>query len=371
VNQPFLEEYIMPPEFLGWTVFAYRLAAVALVVAFLFLRIPLAKLTVRILFARLRRRNADRYKRIRSALLRPLSFFFLAGVARAVLPFLSIPASYGDVAANVLSTLFLLAAFWTLYAAAGLVAGLLMDPDRDPPGKVDANAANYIAVALKAVVFVFGVFAVLSRWVTDISGLVAGLGIGGLALALAAQDTASNLFGSIAIMVDKPFEIGDWVEFDGFAGTVVAVGLRSTKIRVIDQSILSVPNSKLAASIISNGALRGARRVAFHVGLVYATPPAVVAAFVEGVKTLLHEDPEVEPDSALVAFEKFSASSLDVFVAYRTHPDYAEMLRVREKINLAILNLAREMDVAMAFPSISLYQERPAKAEEGSGFAAD
>jgi MscS family membrane protein len=207
--------------------------------------------------------------------------------------------------------------------------------------------------------------------VTDISGLIAGLGIGGLALALAAQDTASNLFGSIAIMVDKPFEIGDWVEFDGFAGTVVSVGLRSTKIRVVDQSILSVPNSKLAASIVSNGALRSSRRVAFHISLVYATPPAVVAAFVEGVKTLLSEDPEIEPDSVLVAFEKFAASSLDVFIAYRTNPDYAEMLRVREKINLAILNMAREMDVSMAFPSISLYQERPSKADEEAGYEAD
>ena len=347
----------MPPEFFELTVLAPRLVAVAFVVALLFLRTPLAKLTVRILFARLRRRNADRYTRVRSALLRPLSFFFLAGTARAVLPLLSIPAPYERVAANVLSTLFLLAAFWTLYAAAGLVASLLLDPERAAPGKVDANAANYITIALKAMVFVFAIFAVLSRWVTDISGLVAGLGIGGLALALAAQDTAANLFGSIAIMVDKPFEIGDWVEFDGFAGTVVAVGLRSTKIRVIDQSILSVPNSKLASSIVSNGALRSSRRVAFHIGLVYATPAAAVAAFVEGVKTLLNEDPEVEPDSVLVAFEKFAASSLEVFIAYRTNPDYAEMLRVREKINLAILNMAREMEISMALPSISLYQE--------------
>jgi small-conductance mechanosensitive channel len=137
----------------------------------------------------------------------------------------------------------------------------------------------------------------------------------------------------------------------------------------IDQSILSVPNSKLAASIVSNGALRISRRVAFHIRLVYATPP-LCRRVCKGVKTLLSEDPEIEPDSVLVSFEKFAASSRCVYCL--PHPSGLRGNAAgAEKINLAILNMAREMDVSMAFPSISLYQERPSKAMKEAGYEAD
>ncbi len=360
----------MPSEWFEWPALLWRLIALGIVVVVFLTRTLWARAAIRLALARLRTRDPARFALVRTALLRPLSWFFLTGTIRGVLPLLALTPSCFGVVSNVFSTLFLLAAFWVLYASAGLVAGLLLDTSRPATGKIDANAANYITVACKAVVIVFGIFAILSRWVSDITGMLAGLGIGGLALALAAQDTAANLFGSIAIMVDKPFEIGDWIEFEQYAGTVVAVGLRSTKIRILDQSLLSVPNSRLAAGIIANGASRAARRVSFHVGLAYHTSPEQIDALVAQIRELLRTDPEVRPGSGMVAFERFSASSLDVFVAYQTHKEYQEMLRVRQRINLAILQQARELGVILALPAISLHRDREEKAGDAiEGFS--
>ncbi|MBP7402285.1 MAG: mechanosensitive ion channel [Clostridia bacterium] len=349
----------MPTDFFEWKTLLPRLIAAGAVLAVFLLRTPLARALLRILLPRLHRRDIERYRQIRDTLCRPLALLLTAGTARAVFPLAGIPGKYGTTAANLLSTLFLIAAFRALYVAAGLSAALLASPGREKRKKLDANAANYIAVAGKAAVAVIGVLAVLSRWVSDVSGLIAGLGIGGLAIALAAQDTASNLFGSIAILLDKPFEIGDWIEVEGHAGTVIRVGLRSTQIRVVDQSILSVPNSKLASSIVSNGTKRITRRVAFRIGLVYATPPGVVDAFVDGVRALLRGDAEIDADSVLVSFDTFAASALEVFIAYQTVSDYTDMMAVRQRNNLAVLDLANRMGVALAYPSVSIYPGTP------------
>ncbi len=257
----------MLPEFLGWTVFAYRLAAVAFVVSFVFLRVPLAKTDGPDFVcetASTQRRPLQAGSIRITATLFFFSFWRVPHVRHC--PCCRSPSSMKTWRPMSPVHPVFARGLLDVVRCGGIGRGLLLNPDRDPTGKVDANAAKLYYGRTQSGGVRLCIFAVLSRWVTDISGLIAGLGIGGLALALAAQDTASNLFGSIAIMVDKPFEIGDWVEFDGFAGTVVSVGLRSTKIRVVDQSILSVPNSKLAASIVSNGALRSSRRVAFHVG---------------------------------------------------------------------------------------------------------
>lgn len=347
----------MPQDFFLWENLLPRLIALAAILVVLLLHRILAKALLRLFFARLHRRNPERYRQVGIALIRPVSLMLVAGTARAVLGLFGIPAPYAAMTANIMSSIFLVMSFWVLYAAAGLMAGLLLDSSADPTKKMNANAANYMSVAIRSAVFIIGLFVLLSRWVTDISGLITGLGIGGLALALAAQDTASNLFGSIAIMLDKPFEIGDWIEVDNLMGTVISVGLRSSQIRVLDQSIVSVPNTKLAASIISNGTKRRARRVAFRIGLPFSTPPEAITVFTERVRSLLLEDPDVVRDGVLVVFDNIAASALEVFICYPTVADYTAMLVVKQRINLAILAVLKEMDLSMAYPSFSLYEE--------------
>jgi len=222
---------------------------------------------------------------------------------------------------------------------------------------VNVTAANYVSGAIRIVIVVVGILMVLSRWVSDISGLIAGLGIGGLAIALAAQDTAANLFGSISIMLDKPFEIGDWVESDGVEGTVEKVGLRSSRLRTFDQTIVTVPNSKLANSAISNGTNRVKRRITFKIGLMYSTPADAISGYIERIKEILETDPDVEKETSLVCFENFADSALEIFVSYHTVVDYGAMMLVRERVNFALLEAAKEAGVSMAFPTVSVYRE--------------
>ena len=341
-------------DFFLWENLLLRLIALTVILLVLIFRRLLARAVIHVLFARLRSRNPERYAHVRAAWIRPLSWMLLAGTVRASLPFVSIPEPYAATVANVLSTLFLMSAFWAFYVAAGLTAGMLLDTSRESGKKVDVNAANYLAIALKVTVVIIGLFAVLSRWVSDISGLIAGLGIGGLAIALAAQDTASNVFGSIAIMIDKPFEIGDWIEVDNLMGTVVSVGLRSSQIRVLDQSIVSIPNTKLASSVISNGTRRMRRRVSFKVSLACTTEPEEITAFVENVRTLLMDDPGVEHEGILVSFDSITPAAFEIFVAFQTYADYSAMLAVKHRSNLAILRLVREMGITLAYPLVSL-----------------
>lgn len=341
-----------------------------LVVGVFLVRNVLARILLNVVFSGMRKSRPVRYQLVRETLKVPVSYMLVTAAARFVSEFLNLKPRAFFITTNILSTLFLVTAFWALYSTAALVAGIIIEKSKDERSSVDPNVANYVSSAIRIVVVVVAVFSLLSRWVSDISGLVAGLGIGGLALALAAQDTASNLFGSLAIMLDKPFEIGDWIELDGVMGTVLSVGLRSSKIQGLDQSIISVPNSRLASATISNGTKRMSRRVSFTVGVVYSTPPARLEAYVQRIRMVLAQDPDVEDGTELVTFHGYAASSLDIQIIYHTLAGWVPMLHVRERINFAILRAAKEMGVSMAFPSISLYQERGSENPKEEPFKA-
>ncbi len=316
----------------------------------------LAKLAIRLFFARLRRRNTTRYRLIKAALTKPLSYMILAGVTSFALDFMSIPEKYLGMAVNLAVSLFLAAAIWLLYAAAGLAAATILDTSHAQDTKVNPTAAHFISSAIQITIVIIGILIILSRWISDITSLIAGFGIGGLAIALAAQDTASNLFGSISIMLDKPFETGDWIETDGVAGVVERVGLRSSRIRAQDQSIVTIPNARLANSNIANATKRGSRRIAFKFGILYSTPADQIDQLIGRIKAILLDDPDVQDEGSLVCFEGFSASALEIFVCYYTLADYSAMMLVKERINFAILLAAGEIGISNAFPAINLYQ---------------
>ena len=141
--------------------------------------------------------------------------------------------------------------------------------------------------------------------------------IGGLALAFAAQDTISNIFGSAMIFIDRPCNIGDWVKVDGQDGTVEEIGFRSTRIRTFANSLLSIPNGRLASMTVDNMGLRGMRRYSTTLGLQYDTPPDKMEKFVEGVRKIVWEHPKTvkHEDRILIYFHTYDASSLNVMVS--------------------------------------------------------
>lgn len=192
----------------------------------------------------------------------------------------------------------------------------------------------------------------------QVTSLLAGLGIGGLAVALAAQDTLANILGTVVVLSDKPFRVGDWVLVDGQEGVVETVGFRSTRIRTFSKSLIIVPNKLLTEQRIENWSAMTRRRVKLTLGLLYSTPPQAMERFVDALRALLQGDEGVEADTVTVAFTEFNASSLDVLVIYFTDAiPLPEHLVVKQRLNLAILRVAQECGVEFAFPTRTVHVE--------------
>ena len=204
---------------------------------------------------------------------------------------------------------------------------------------------------VKVFIVAVGLVTILQNVGADVTGLVAGLGLGGLAFALAAKDTVSNLFGSITVLVDRPFQVGDWVKVGDVEGTVEEMGFRSTRIRTFYNSLITLPNSNLIAAAVDNLGVRTYRRWSTRLGIAYDTPPERVDAFCEGIRELVRHHPYTRKDYFHVYFNEFGAASLEVLVYVFFHtPDWSTELRERHRLAVDILRLAHELDVEFAFP---------------------
>lgn len=191
----------------------------------------------------------------------------------------------------------------------------------------------------------------------SVGSLLAGLGIGGLAIALAAQESLSNFFGSISIAADRTFKVGDWIQIgDRVDGTVEEIGLRSTKVRTWTRTLLTIPNKIIAGEIVQNWSKMPNRRVRQVVGVSYETPPENITGLVNDIEHLLRDNVEVDQKFLMVKFTDFGESSLDILVYYFTRSvAWAEHLRVRQEINLEIMRLVEKWETSIAFPTRTLY----------------
>ncbi len=218
----------------------------------------------------------------------------------------------------------------------------------------------FLSKGLRFLVIALTLTIVLGVWDIQITGLVAGLGLGGLAFALAAQDTVSNFFGGVIIITEKPFQKGDWIETPTVTGVVEDITFRSTKIRTFADSVVTVPNSTLANEPITNWAQMGKRRITFSLGVTYSTPKEKLETVARKIEKALREHEEVHQDLILVRFSEFNSSSLDIFIYFFTNTImWGEWLRVKEDINFTIMRILEEEGVSVAFPSRSLYIEKP------------
>jgi MscS family membrane protein len=221
---------------------------------------------------------------------------------------------------------------------------------------VSPQLANFIKELIKVLVFVLIVFAGL-RFVfhVNITALVASLGIGGLAVALAAQDTLANLLGSFIIYLDKPFKAGDLIESNDIKGTVEHVGFRTTRIRTLDKSLLTVPNKKIIDNALNNITLSEARRVRFTIGLTYNSKSTQLLSIIEDIKKAIEQHPKISKDYT-VRFDEFDKSSLNILVVYFVMSnEYETMIEVKEAINLNVMHIVEQHGCSFAFPTQTVY----------------
>ncbi|MFD3158673.1 mechanosensitive ion channel family protein [Haloimpatiens sp. FM7330] len=218
----------------------------------------------------------------------------------------------------------------------------------------------FIAKVIRFIIVAFAAIIVIEKWGYDIQGFIAGLGLGGLAFALAAKDTAANIVGGIIILLDKPFNIGDWIKTTSVEGTIEDISFRSTKIRNFEKGLVTVPNSTLANEPITNWSRRGNRRINFNIGVTYDTPSYKIKKCVEEMKEMLKKHEDVSKETILVNFNKFNDSSLDILLYFFVNTsELAKYLEIKENINFKIMEIFEKEQVSMAFPSTSIYVETP------------
>ncbi len=185
----------------------------------------------------------------------------------------------------------------------------------------------------------------------NITSLIAGLGIGGLALALAAKETIENLLGSFTIFLDKPFKQGDLIKVGEVTGNIERIGFRSTRIRTLEKSFVTIPNKKLVDTGVDNLSLRNARRANFNLALTYDTSVDQLRGIVNALQTFLDTNPSTNNGEARIRFYEFGPNSINIMVLYFVNTmEYDVYLQVREEINYKIMEIVKNHHAEFAYP---------------------
>lgn len=273
--------------------------------------------------------------------------------------------------------LVVLATGYVLYCMVDVVSSAMERAAARTPSKLDDMLAPMVRSSLRVTVVVLclvQVATVLSD--KPLTSILAGLGVGGLAVALAAQETIKNFFGSITVLTDKPFELGDRIMVDKYDGVVENVGFRSTRIRTFDGDLVTIPNGDLAGKGIQNAGKRPYLRRVMNIGLTYDTSAEKVGRAMEIIRETLADQPHADPSMPpRVVFKDFGSSSLDIMVIYWfCKVDYWEFMEFNEKVNMEILRRFREAGIELAFPSQTVYvagdARRPLKFPRAPGVSA-
>jgi MscS family membrane protein len=233
---------------------------------------------------------------------------------------------------------------------------------------LDDHLVPLISKTIKVVLWVMVILMFIDKFGIDISTLLTGVGLGGLAFALAAQDLLSNLFGGIAILTDKPFKIGHRIKLDGpeawVDGWVTEIGLRTTRIRTLDGTQLVIPNSDIAKSVLENVSREKARKVKLTVGLEYSTPQEKMLEAEKLLAQIVKKNKATD-DESIVSFTEFAESSLNILLIYWIK-DLDNILQTKNEINLAIKEAFEKAGISMAFPTRTVHMITETKPKKAS-----
>lgn len=289
----------------------------------------------------------------------PVTLGWFVVVAKSALPLLALADKLAARLDRGLDGVAMIALFWGL--ARG-VDGALAFVESSGWAKTHPSSRGLVTFGgrlAKLLVVALGAITLLSTFGFPITSLVAGLGLGGLAVGLAAQKTLENVFGGVSLAFDEPFRQGDFVKIDDVVGNVEAIGLRSTRVRTLDRTLVAIPNGKLADSRVECFTARDRIRLACTLGLVYATTADELRDVLARLERVLREHPKIWPDAVVVRFAGFGASSLDVDVmAWFQVTDYGEFQAIRQEVLLSFMAAVEAAGSSFAFPSRTVYLEK-------------
>ncbi|WP_040303903.1 mechanosensitive ion channel family protein [Algoriphagus machipongonensis] len=287
------------------------------------------------------------------------SFYLIVLLLALFLPVLQLPTEIWAWIIVIINTLkpFLITVIF--YKIVDIITAYFSSLAERTESTLDDQLVPLVRKTLKAFVVVIGTLFILKEGLDlDIIPFLTGLSIGGVAVALAAQDTIKNFFGSIMIFLDRPFQVGDWITSGDLDGTVEEVGFRSTRVRTFRNSVMYIPNGKVADATIDNHGLRYYRRFYSTLTITYDTPPDLVDEFVNGLREIVLSHPKTRKDVFHVYFNNLSSYSLDImFYIFFEVPTWPEELKCRHEILIQIMKLADSLEVRFAFPTQTVHME--------------
>lgn len=302
------------------------------------------------------RTETDYDDRILKSIRRPLSWLINLIAVYFALLILDLPSELERVGVLLMKTVGTVMAAWGLHNLIEVAVHVLDDFAEETESEVDDYLVPVIGRVLRVALYALVCVLIVQQWGYNVTSLLAGLGIGGLAFALAAKPTLSNWFGSLMIFTDRPFNIGDRIDIDAGEGVVEEVGLRSTRIRTREDSLISIPNADIAGKPIENLSARRERRIEISVGLTYSTTADQIREVVDGIEGLLDEHERIDAEESIVRFRDFNDSALVVYVdCYAQTTDRATYFAIREEIHFGIADIVEEAGSSFAFPSRALY----------------
>ena len=336
----------------------YRWALALLVFfLFLFLRKIFSVFILKTIHQFVKKTKTSIDDKVLNVILKPIRFLFVVFGVWFAVKILGVKSEVSD---HIIRTFLIIVVFWLIYNSINVFSREIYSFAEKFGKELSKEIGSFFIKSLKLFVLILGIVAVLQEWGIDVTAFIASLGLGGLALALAAKDTAANLFGGLSILADKALKIGDWIKVGSVEGIVEDIGLRTTKVRTFEKSLITVPNSYIANNPIENFSRRNIRRIKMTIGITYDTPKEKVVDIVKDIKDMLLSHPGIDKNQTLlVFFDEFGDSALNIFIYTFTNTAvWSEYLAIKEDINLKIMEIVEKHGSSFAFPSQSIYVEK-------------
>jgi MscS family membrane protein len=294
-----------------------------------------------------------------TSLQKPAEFLIFIGGLYIALETLQLPVkpvNLQALSAALSRVLVTVAITWAMFNLVSIFDTIMRRWAERSESTLDDNLASMVRKSLRGLIVFLAILMAIQNLGYSISGLLASLGIGGIAVAMAAKDSIANVFGSLMIIFDRPFKSGDWIVAGDLEGTIEEVGFRSTKIRTFAKTLITVPNNVIANMAIDNFSRMPKRRIKLNIGITYATSSDQMREVVDNIRELLKSHPAIDQEFFLVNFTDFGASSLDIMVyCFTTTTAWGEYLDARQDVSLKIMDIIEGMGLEIAFPSRTIY----------------
>lgn len=267
---------------------------------------------------------------------------------------LAFPDTINVVISNMYMVMIAITVTWLIARLVdGIIREYLIPLSEKTESDMDDQLIPVIRKGLRFTIWTLGILVALNNAGYNVSTLLAGLGIGGLAMAMAAKNTVANIFGGVTIFADKPFKINDRIKLNGFDGTITEIGIRSTRLKTLEGRIVTIPNSKFTDGMVENVSLEPSRKVVLNLGLVYNTPFEKMGEALEILRAIAAENTDVE-DNYLAGFNEFGDSALGIIFIYYIQKG-SDILETQTLMNLEIKKKFEASGLDMAYPTQTIY----------------